>query len=143
MQSSSPKGTFIESRKEHLEAVSRHVWQKVGRMPWPVSTTLTSRWSFEDSMKTPTRPPSGRELDCIRKQIPDHLLQPVGVAADCLRAGSDIECETHVLGCRQGRMSSSAACATAARSTGCRANRMAPPEDSRRIQEIVDHVRER
>ena len=71
-------------------------------MPWPVSTTLISMWSFDRLDEDIDTSALRRELDRIRQQIPDHLLQPAGVAADRSRAGIGIEREMHVPGRRQG-----------------------------------------
>ena len=82
------------------------------------------------------------EFDCICQQIPDRLLEPVSVAADRSGAGHRIERDLYVLGRRQGVNGIQCPLRDGSEIDRAEGQPNGSVENSRRIQEIVDHVRE-
>jgi len=95
-------------------------------MPWPASTTLTSTWSVADSMKTSTRPPSGVNLIAFASRFQITCCSRSASPLTVREPGTSWNARSTFLVAAKGRTASSAPCATAARSTGLRANRTAP-----------------
>lgn len=71
-------------------------------MPLPLSLTTISTCELTRSSRTCTSPSLGREFHRIRQQVPDDLLQSIGIAGD--RCGARIEnrLHTNLLGIRRG-----------------------------------------
>ena len=106
---------------------SKTCGRKSGRMPMPVSLTTISTCELTRSSRTCTRPPLRRELDGVRQQVPDDLLQAIGIARD--RADARIERSSAA----RTPLASAAGCTVATAlstisgsSTGCTSSRILP-----------------
>ena len=67
-------------------------------MPCPVSLTRISSESPTRPIQTSTRPLARRELDGVRQQVPEDLLQPVWIPVDERRLGVRLQLEPDPLG---------------------------------------------
>ena len=111
-----------------------------GRCPAPVSrdddldVALDARQAHVDAAA------ARRELDRVREQVPDHLLQPVRVAGD--RAGVRIELISSVMPFARppGGPRRRAASITAPRSTGAVEPQLAG-DDARHVEHVLDQLR--
>ena len=96
-------------------------------MPIPVSLTRITALPADSRRRTSTRAAAGRELDGVREQVPDHLLQAVGVAERPGSPAGRVETSSAIpLASAAGRTVSRAASMMRRRSTGLKSSRSLP-----------------
>ena len=96
-------------------------------MPSPVSATDDDRARADARRATPsTLTARRRELDRVDEQVPDHLLQPIGIAEHGIRELRVGSVRLTPLASAAGRTASSAASTTGARSIGRSSSRSLP-----------------
>src|SRR5215831_9087698 len=81
------------------------------------------------------------ELDRIAEQVPDDLLQPIGIAEDDCRFGPDVDCEVEVLRFKSGTHALSRSLKDRAELGFARLQTQISGDHPRHVEQIVDQLR--